>query len=692
MTCAKIEDNSDLVVASLKVDTTSSWHERYEQMLYSAGDGLWEWDFTTNQIFMSPRFKEIAGYEEHELPNTMAAWRSILHPSEQKRMIERLRGFSSIPGRQFQLVHRLLSRSGASKWSLLRGQILSDRHGTSTKAIAFLTDIDEQRKIEDELDQARTLLSDTQLRARMGNWELDLNSDALWWSDEMYRIFEIDPGEFDGTLNGFLSFVSLSERSDLKRLLYQAGSFASRVTVEVPGRNNKTISLEAQARHDQDGRPLRLVGLAQDITWERQAQQQMSKLIRALEHVPNSVAIANREGIIEYVNPFFSDFTGYHEDEVLGQQANILKSGKQDRDFYRHLWQTILEGKIFEGEMINRRKDGSLYLEQKSISPVWDERGQITHFVAIGRDITEQNRLKSEIEEANQALMKFNAELQQRVEEEIGKRRQQEQLVMQQARLSAMGEMMSYVAHHWRQPLNIIGLLVQSTRVAYDTGELDDEYLQDTSIRIMEQVWKMSDTINVFADFSQESHDKVRFDLVRAIGETFALIHHQFKELGVDIVGIQGPQKTPMVAINAPHCELPVKSSPYTVLGYPNEFKHVLLGIFNNARDAILNHFQHTSKTEASSQTLGTITVHADHTEECVLIEVFDNGGGIPTSIFPRIFDPYFTTKEVGRGTGISLYMAKTIIENHMSGTLNARNHGAGACFTIRLPLAQQEM
>jgi PAS domain S-box-containing protein len=143
-------------------------------------------------------------------------------------------------------------------------------------------------------------------------------------------------------------------------------------------------------------------GIIRDITQSEKADQELRKLMRAMEQSPTSIVITDTAGIIEYVNPKFEDLTGYSREEALGRNPRILKSGETSQDLYRELWQTITSGKTWKGELHNRRKDGSLFWELASISPVFDRAGTIINYLAVKEDITEKKRVSDALQESEQ--------------------------------------------------------------------------------------------------------------------------------------------------------------------------------------------------------------------------------------------------------------------------------------------------
>ena len=133
-----------------------------------------------------------------------------------------------------------------------------------------------------------------------------------------------------------------------------------------------------------------VIGVARDVTLGRRTEDVVHKLSSAIEQTADSVVITDLHGTIEYVNPAFEKNTGFRRAEAVGQTPRIVKSGKHDAEFYRRLWDTILRGEAFRDVLVNRRKDGTLYYEEKTITPLKDEKGRITHFVSTGKDVTER--------------------------------------------------------------------------------------------------------------------------------------------------------------------------------------------------------------------------------------------------------------------------------------------------------------
>jgi len=256
-----------------------------------------------------------------------------------------------------------------------------------------------------------------------------------------------------------------------------------------------------------------------------------------------------------------------------------------------------------------------------------------------------------------QKLDALNHSLEQRVADSVTELRQKDELLLQQSRHAAMGEMLNNIAHQWRQPLNNIAIYVQNIQLLRAAGALNDQELQDDVRSVMEIIQYMSKTIDDFRTFFHNEKQKQPFIVKEVVEKALRFVsarmeHHEIAT------------------------QLVVRHES-TLLGYQAEYIQVLLNIINNAVDA-LNQGQRNDRR---------ITITLDQQDNRSLVTIRDNGGGIPQEALPHIFEPYFTTKGPSEGTGIGLYMSKVIIEKHMGGTLTARNVDDGAEFNVSIPV-----
>jgi len=332
-------------------------------------------------------------------------------------------------------------------------------------------------------------------------------------------------------------------------------------------------------------------------------------------------------------------------------------------------------------ELCVRRLDGSVIDVELVGAPITSHGNPTIQIIA--RDITQRKK-------AEQALKNLNEELEIRVRhrtaeleesrvqlkaqyEELQRTYQQvteitearirameelrekERMMIQQSRMAAMGEMLGNIAHHWRQPLNVVGLAIQDLGLSYQTGALTKELLDSRIDKAMNVVLHLSKTIDHFTTFTAPDKGKSLFKVDQLVSKTISLVEESFREQRIAIY-------------------VSTRDAPQ-INGYPNEYAQVLLNIMMNARDAFLER----------GIIDGRITVCSWEENGRAVVTVTDNAGGIEPGIFSKIFDPYFTTKELGKGSGVGLFMSKTIIEKNMGGRLSARNTDDGVELKIEV-------
>ncbi len=248
-------------------------------------------------------------------------------------------------------------------------------------------------------------------------------------------------------------------------------------------------------------------------------------------------------------------------------------------------------------------------------------------------------------------LYNFYQMLDLKVQEEIEKRRQKEQILFHQSKLAALGEMLGNIAHQWRHPITRLSLLIQNFDLAYKKGKLTPEFIEKFKQNALMQINYMSETIDDFSNFFKKDTEKVEFCPYEVINDALKLIEGRIKNNGIN-VDLKVISKKPLY-------------------GYKSEFSQVILNILNNAIDVLKN----KNLTEKNI----FIRIYENK------IEIEDNGGGVKEEIKDKIFEPYFTTKFQSQGTGIGLYMSKVIITQHFSGKLYFYNSNKGAVFVIEI-------
>ncbi len=280
----------------------------------------------------------------------------------------------------------------------------------------------------------------------------------------------------------------------------------------------------------------------------------------------------------------------------------------------------------------------------------------------------------------NRQLNDLNVRLEQRVAEETEKGREKERILFQQSRLAFMGEMLNAIAHQWRQPLNVLGLLIQELEELEEAGALDKEVVSRLVGESMEKINHLSGTIDDFRNFFRQDRQKRAFDLYQAVVDACRLLQKQMEGNGIQLriqCWCENRKCSPAgVAEREERCP----EGTFLVQGFPNEFKQALLNLLANAQDSILSCRSRMETLPGLVQ----VTLKSSAEAEEILLEVEDNGEGIPPENLDRIFEPYFSTRGES-GTGIGLYMTRSLLLN-IDATIHARRSETGAKFEIRLP------
>lgn len=259
------------------------------------------------------------------------------------------------------------------------------------------------------------------------------------------------------------------------------------------------------------------------------------------------------------------------------------------------------------------------------------------------------------LEQSYQQLEEINSKLEERIEKTIRKNREQEEMMIQQSKLAALGEMIGNIAHQWRQPISAVSAIMMNIKwTAIDQG-VNPNFLNERMEEANEQLNYMSQTIEDFSSFFKPDKEKEYFDLFDVYRKTIKILRDNLESHNIKV-------------------QLYRKRDAVT-FGYPNELAQVMMNIVTNARDVMLERKIKNPRLE----------IHLQKDETHVYCKIKDNGGGISEEIVQKVFDPYFTTKFHAQGTGMGLYMSKIIIEKNMNGLLSVANEGDGAVFTIKL-------
>jgi PAS domain S-box-containing protein len=368
-----------------------------------------------------------------------------------------------------------------------------------------------------------------------------------------------------------------------------------------------------------------------DITIRKRAEEERTRLMTAIDQMAEVIVITGTDAVIQYVNPAFGQVTGYSREEAIGQNPRVLKSGEQDAAFYKVLWDTLKKGETWRGRFTNKKKDGTLYVEEAVISPVRDASGRTVNYVAVKRDITAELSMEAQFRQSQ--------------------------------KMEAVGQLVGGIAHDFNNLLQVINGFSEVTRLALDPASPAIGNLEEV-IKAGKRAQMLVQQLLTFS--RRQVINPVDLDLNEVVTEEMKMLRSALPE-DIEFHFVAGKN---LGTIHADRGQL----------------GQVLMNLCVNARDAMLDGGVLTLET-------GTLPTGEGHLQSvpCVFLRVSDTGCGMDQQTQDHIFEPFFTTKEVGKGTGLGLSTVYGIVTQN-KGYIHVESAvGKGTSFTIYLPVMVPE-
>ena len=344
-------------------------------------------------------------------------------------------------------------------------------------------------------------------------------------------------------------------------------------------------------------------------------------------------SVTDLKGNITKVSDAFCEISQYSREELIGKPHNIVRHTDMPKSTFKALWRDLKAGKKWQGEIKNLKKDGSFYWVFANIEPLKNSSGKIEGYTAIRLDITDKIGLESELQES---LKK-------------------DKLLQHQAKLAQMGEMINMIAHQWRQPLTAISATASDLILKLALDKYEEQYFDNKLKKVVEFSHHLSNTIDDFRNFYKEDKEMKTTSYTTLVTNSFEIVKASLVSHKITLTTSFESEKE--------------------FLTYPSELQQVILNIIKNAEDVLIENAVNDAE----------ILINSYDVKDKSILEIRDNAGGIPEDILEKIFEPYFSTKLQKDGTGLGLYMSKTIIEDHCNGILSVENEERGACFRIEL-------
>ncbi len=481
-----------------------------------------------------------------------------------------------------------------------------------------VADVTSNRTREIALRRSTDLLGRVGALAHVGGAELDLETNEVFWTQEMFRMLDVDPPTAPAPDRWVEFFPSEAVPSFLaaSEALRSHGTPCDFETPMVTAKGRHIwVRLTASASFA-NGNVTKLIATHQDITQQKHAEAELLLQAAALQATATPMVITDPNGTVEWINPAFTQCTGYSAAEAVGRNPReLVKSGVHDRAFYKELWDTIQTGRVWHGELTNRRKDGTLYPESQTITPVRDAAGEIKHFVAVKRDLTRDKELEARF--------------------------------LQIQKMETVGHLAGGIAHDFNNLLTVINgtvelLLADSADAGSRSAELTA--IQDAGSRAADL------TRQLLAFSRKQMMRPVVFDLNARVEGLRPMLT---RLLGEDIrLNVQLTS-----AIGLIHAD-------------PPQVDQVVLNLAVNSRDAMPGGGILTITTEVVELDAVFAARHPTvRPGPHVMLAISDTGVGMDEATRARLFEPFFTTKEPGHGTGLGLSTVYGIVKQ-LGGTI----------------------
>ncbi|QYY36541.1 PAS domain S-box protein [Ruficoccus sp. ZRK36] len=624
--------------------------KRSEALLHAAGEiarvGGWEIDVINDVISWTDITREIHGVPDDYVPEMDSALKFFPPPYD--KIVRQSVEHSIETGEPFDFESPFINSSGRLIWVRSLGIAVME-NGQCTYLRGAFQDITERKATEQAIEQSRQRLA---MAIELGNlavWDYNVLEKRLVLEDSWYKLFGYPQGEDFGQLESMHDLVAEDERSQIRfsfqRLLSgQEQKITEECFMRCGDGSMRRVLLRAQALHDNEGRLTQVLGNVWDIDERWRSEERLRLFQRLINQSPSSVVVTDPQGNVEYVNDTFCRITGYSREEALGENPRLLKSNRMDPKHYSQMWKAITNGREWQGEFLNKKKNGEYYWERAIIFPIKGRNGAITHFAGAKEDITElkENEIKRE---------------------ELNKQ------VLQLQRMETIGTLAGGIAHDFN---NLLGAIRGWTELAQRHVEGNDNAREDLR-HVLVATKRARALVEQILTFSRESiGNMIPIDPAMVANEAMNMLRSIIPT--TIIINKDIPQGLGQIKAD------------------PSQFHQIIFNLCTNASQAMgdkggelqvsLSHCEvpHSNPDSPSKFPGGS----------CLCLKVSDTGPGIPKEHLNRIFEPFFTTKPVGEGTGLGLSVVHGIVASHQGDITVQSELGEGTTFQLYFPCIKE--
>ncbi len=610
---------------------------RFRSFVENAGEIVYALSPDGTFTYISPNWLQFMG----EPPEAAIGgpFEPYVHPEDSQVCRDFLAKVLRTGERQESVEYRVRHADGTWRWHVSTGSPLRDESGNVASYVAIARDVTAQRQAEKALRESEARFTDILEKLESIPVQgYDSDRRVIYWNSASSSVYGYTRKEALGQrLEDLIVPESIREQviRDVNSWLsggpaIPAGELILRdkYGIAVPVYSSHVLHVTESGEKE-------LFCFDVDLRSLRQKEDELRRLATAIDQAGEVVVITDTDGKIQYVNPAFERTTGYSREEALGQNPRILKSGEQKDEVYAELWKTISSGSVWEGRLVNRRKDGSLYSEDATISPVRDESGEIMAYVAVKRDITRELELERQYHQSQ--------------------------------KMEAIGQLTGGVAHDFN---NLLHVIIGSTEMA--KGDLEPGH---KALELLSEVSEAGErAANLVKQLLLFSRRQIMQPSVLSLNTAIEDLLRMLRRIIGEHIQLRWQPGKTAGRIHADR----------------GMIEQAVLNLCINARDAMPEGGTLTIETE-------DIEIDDEYCKEhawasrgrYVLLRIYDTGTGIDEETLNHIFEPFFTTKDIGKGTGLGLATVYGIVKQHCGMITVESEVGKGSVFRLYFPVSK---
>ncbi|MBI5818192.1 MAG: PAS domain S-box protein [Verrucomicrobia bacterium] len=628
---------SDISDRKLMEKALRESEQRFRLLADNASDLIWTRDASGQLNYVSPSVHRLLGYTQTEVlsrgtGHVLTAASSALAQKKLNEALPKLQAGKHVH-ETFELTY--IRKDGWTVCCEVSCSGIFDASGKFSGIVGVSRDISERRRAEEALRESEERFRLATATARDAIIMLDNEGKVSFWNRAAEEMFGYSSSEALGQEAHALLAPERYQENSRKgfgafRSTGKGGAVGKTLELSAMRKDGKEIPVEMSLSATQLKGRWHALAILRDITERKRVEEERMRLVTAVEQAAESVFITDTQGIILYVNPAFEKTTGYTREEAIGQNPRILESSKQDAMSNQQMCDTLSRGEVWHGRLTSKRKDGTFFEENATISPVRDGTGRIVNYIALKLDVTHELELESQLRQSQ--------------------------------KLEAIGTLAGGIAHEINNPVN--GIMNYAQLIADQLPA--DHPVRGYTGKIMKETDRVSLIVrNLLAFARQDKQGRSLSNLNDIISATLSLIQTVIRHDQINLV-VEVSEGLPQMECRS------------------QQIEQVLMNLLTNARDALNEKYPayHEDKIIRVSARL-----FEKDGKPWIRTTIEDHGNGIPAEIRDRIFDPFYTTKPTGRGTGLGLSISHGLVEEHGGKLFLETEAGRYTRFYMDLPV-----